>query len=300
MSHEEATSASKISALEERAILAALGARPDPSVASEGDVDPELLREYREVLAQLPLALDLEAPPPQLRARLLAALDTQAPQDDPAEPSPVPAPLAFHRPAKSTASRGSFGWPQALAAVLALAVAGLGWFALQLNGQLADQQVTLTQLQQELDEQRQAGSQLRHAQHQKYVMTQTAARLYQLQAPNSPNPEHAAPGAHGALYICGQTHKWYVGLTGLQPTSKGGHYQIWFVTEHGEMPGARFQVSNPGFVEVDGDQLPDGVEIPDVLGVLVTFLPDDLSDETARSPESAGQAVLHSQRSFEL
>ncbi len=323
MSHEEA-----ISALEEQAILAALDTRLDPSVASEGSVDPELLREYREVLAELPLALELEAPPEHLRTRLLAALDPQASQGESTQPAPEPMPaplLPFQRPlaaaTERSASSRSFGWPQALAAALALAVVGLGWFALQLNARLADQQVTLTQLRHELDEQHQASNQLRLAQEQKYVMTQTAARLYQLQAPRHPDPANSepsapgqtAPGAHGALYICGKTHKWYVGLSGLQPTSESSRYQIWFVTDRGEVPSTSFQVSNPSFIEVDGDQLPEGIEIPDVLGVLVTFLPDgaaelpggDLPGDrigTAGSTTHAvtGQAVLRSQRSFEL
>lgn len=108
------------------------------------------LKEYQEVAALLPYGLPAAAVPPTLGTQVMAAVGQEPPQPK-EQPSPTPGPSTDQMlPARS--SWRSSALSPALALLLVLLSAGLGWYALSLRSQVTRETAHRQQLETTLQE----------------------------------------------------------------------------------------------------------------------------------------------------
>jgi hypothetical protein len=278
---------------EDLTILAAIetlerGADPSVAEGPRGDETVETLaRLYTEVLGLIPCGLDPVAPSPGARERLLAAIgaappDTRAPEPRPvpvAAPAPAPAPVAMTeslRPAPRVAPgpipRRHSRWPLGLAAVLALAFAGLsGWLWITRQEQRAE----IARLRQELAMHQQLAAQAgQEGQQARTEMEKMRDRFALVTSPavdvRPLRPVGDQADARGLLFVAPDHQHWYLALEGLEPPAEGGVYKLWWVTEQGPVDAGSLQ--NGEKVEMGSDQMPAGIR-----EVMITLEPDGSS-----------------------
>ncbi|MES1210698.1 MAG: hypothetical protein ABUL63_00060, partial [Acidobacteriota bacterium] len=249
--------------LEDHTILAALealeGGTGEPVTPHEPSETAETLaRLYTEVLGLVPCDLEPSAPRPETRSLLLAAvaresgIHAQPIREIPAGrearsearpretgPRPVPAarapavpslprvPLA---PPLASPTPRRRAWPLALAASIALVLAGLSGWLVQ---QRAEQEVTIEALRSELmGERRKAEKALAEAAEARQEVERMRSNFVLVTAPAvtiSPlRPDGATASlARGTLFVAPDHQHWYLALHGLPPAAAGRDYQLW-------------------------------------------------------------------------
>lgn len=284
---------------EDRTILAALESLErgsgEPLVPDEPNETAEMLaRLYTEVLGLLPAGLEPEAPRPEARARLLAAVNgepapaavpqpvEQETQEIDPQPAPAPRPEPVARPvAPRDVSRevqvpppppsgrvamvaaprrtGRASWPLALAASLALVLGGLSGWLLQ---QRAAQEVTIETLRAELEgERRKADQALAEANQVKQGMERMRTNFALVTAPAvtvSPlHPKGEPSRARGMLFVAPDHQHWYMAVHDLPPAAPGRDYQLWWVADGGTFSGGTFDTRPGETMELSSETMPE-------------------------------------------
>jgi len=318
--------------IEDRTILAALEAL-GKGVDTSGQIPVSGLDEsadtftrlYLETLGLLPYALEPIVPSPELEAKILDAIrgeETQGvveqivePLAEPAssaapEPAAPSAPVASMPPKEPTGpirprlipmppSAGRAGsarrrWPLALAAVLALAMAGLsGWLALEVR----QSQSTIADLQREVESLRErakaANAEAAQARldvlslKEKFSLVTSPAVEVSPLRPDEASP--LQPDASGILFVAADRQHWYLSMHNLAPAQGQKAYCLWFINDSGPILGGAFN-SQPGTpIELSAKRMPAGTK-----DVRVTL------EDSARVVQPAGQLVLKVTASYKL
>lgn len=282
--------------LEERVIEKLL--EGDPLTVPLGDSEAEraLTREYIEVLGALPAGLEPVEPAPELKERLLGAIRAAgAPDGGPdggpgGERAPV---AAFPRPAPAPAvSR----WPLALAASVALLLAGL---AAYLGSELRDARSEVGRLAAQVEElsteppgdEATPGSGFRPA----AVSAEEEMRLARMLDDQAMLcklwPPEDAPhvrDVRGLLVIDSEGSGWAIEVAGLKPAPSGMAYRVWFLTDRGPVAA--------GILSFDGARAEAGSgRVPTGARAVAITLEDDMDAEVP-----AGDRVLYGEERMQL
>lgn len=164
------------------------------------------LAAWRETVHLLPYALASQAPPPGLKARVLAAA---AAGNGPATGGSGPVPFA--PPTRRPAIWPHVGW----AAALLIAIVGGYLRAASLEQQLARQEGTLAVLRQQMVQQREMVEALDARQ----------VSMFQLAG------QRQAPGAMARVFWNQERNVWLFYVHNLPPPPPGKTYQLWFITK---------------------------------------------------------------------
>ena len=294
---------------EDQAILEALDAFASDDFSSAGAADEALRRLYVEVLGLLPTALEPEAPAERVWLRVAADLGFPsavggAASPEAKEPAPVAPviPIASHLPAASasvdpaparsatapsigvgsrTAMRRHSRWPLALAATLALALAGLSLYLLrnldEQSEQVASLYVKLAAAEREASDLRQAQDKLTDVEEKYSLVTDPAGSIARL----APAGEQVQPAAHGLLFVAADHNHWVLSLANLEPTKSGQGYQLWFMSDSAAVSGGTFTARPGEPVNLSADSMP-----ADTKAILITLEP------ASGSPLPSGPKVL--------
>lgn len=217
-------------------------------------------RRYVELLGILPYALDPVEPRPEVKERLMAAVeeaarphpvvDIHARRPRPAEAAAAAAPVA------RGARRGS--WTVALAAVAAVAVFGVAFLA----GRSSEQAATIAQLRADIAAARGEEAALRDAQaellevkHNFEMITTVAQEAYPMRVVHTTD---AGIAPEGIVFVCGNHQQWYLNLRGLAPPPAGREYHLWFITAAGARDGGVLDVEPDAPAERGAPTMPDG------------------------------------------
>lgn len=229
---------------------AALEPAPE-STASTGSNDGDeasetLARLYTELLGLLPLELPPVTPRPEIKQRILAAIQageapTEIPSPRAAEPREPRGGTVLPWPVQAPPPVRPARWPLALAAALALAFLGSGAFFYSLWSR---QNQEIGRLRGELNA---SLVRLRNAERGQADGAAALARLRQLEEQigivSSPDVARAKllplegsglAGASGNLYVMADHQHWYLSVHGLKTPESGKHYRLWFVNDKGE------------------------------------------------------------------
>jgi hypothetical protein len=251
----------------------AAGGTPRADEASE-----TLARLYTEVLGLAPFALEPVQPAPQLRERLLAAIQgdetlpaaslppaaVAAPRPAPDSRPPRPAPVGPGAPRFPAARRPApRRWPMALAATLGAALLALSaWLYLQTG----EQRRTIARLEAALTAERQrseaAIAEARKIQaaaldlREKFALvTSPAVEVSPLRPAGEPPLQ---PGARGVLFVAADHQHWFLSLEGLRPAEAGKTYALWFVADQGTVSAGSFTARPGAPVELSSKTMPPG------------------------------------------
>jgi len=262
---------------EELTILAALddlerGVDPSAAERPRGDETAETLaRLYTEVLGLIPSELDPVAPGAGARDRLLAAIGAAPAVPVPAVvPVPAQAPASAITEASRPAPRIAPGplprrhsrWPLALAAVLALAFAGLSFWLWQLQ---QGQSTQIAQLRRELEAQRQLAARVgQDSQQARTEMEKMRARFALVTSPSvQVRPLEPVGGgqiqARGMLFVAADHQHWYLSVEGLEPPKTGEVYKLWWVTKDAVLDAGSLTAQSGEKVQMGSDQMPAGI-----------------------------------------
>jgi Anti-sigma-K factor rskA len=246
-----------------------------------------LTRLYTEVLGLVAYDAEPVTPSAGSKARLMALIqgDETRPAPAPAAtpaPAVAPAPVAPLRPAQETraprptsgayaASRRGSRWPLALAATLALALLGLSLF---LFSQVGAQRAEIARLEQAVETERArveaAMEEVRRVQsdaldlRQKFQLVTSHAVEVSPMRPVGPSP--IQPAASGILFVASNHQHWYLRVRGLQPTTGGKTYTLWFETDQGAVKSGHFSGLSGEPEDLSSEHMPVGTK-----GVLVTL-----------------------------
>jgi hypothetical protein len=251
------------------------GGAPEAGARDGGDAAEAetLARLYHEVLGLLPAALPPAAVPPEIKRRLMAAIQV-APPALAGESASVAASSSL-RPAAASEAAASVApaspplrgrarrWPVALAAALILALLGTsGWLVRGLR----QQGETIASLGRQRDEAR------RHAGEAESRLARLTAEARRMRdrvaVVASPGVEACAlkpvmpamSGAHGMLFVAADHQHWYMSLRGLPPAGGNRVYQLWFVAGQGPVSGGTF-IGEPGQpMELSSEHMPAGTK----------------------------------------
>ena len=256
----------------------------EPRLPAGGEAaDPELVREYTELLGLLPYELAPEVPPPHLKEAILARTAGPATRQESvigvpsdADASPV---VPFERPAAREALSRRPVWRFAQAAVLAAGLLGLGYLSATVRQQ--SQQIALLNSHLESstlgqDEVQRARREVRTLRNRLNMVTTVARQAYHLRTVSTGRPvavpdKDPAPQPEGIVYVCGAHQQWYLSLRGLEPPAAGGEYHLWFMTEDGKVDGGVLDVRSDAPSEMEAQSMPTGTH-----GFLVTLeTPDE-------------------------
>jgi hypothetical protein len=242
------------------AVLDALGRTSGPDETSvpepEDEVEEVLRRLFGEAIALL--AYELPAPEldPGVRARLLTGIVGDVTQEiEPAPISPPPEPRSEPRlaqvleppaPGEAVLPTGSYARARserrgrrrgrivrvALAAVLALAVAGLALWNAYLQSELRASQSRLAWAEREWKGQAEsARAALSQVEKRYELVTASALTVFPLRCPTGHGP---AANARAYLYVTPDQRRWDFAIHGLAPEPSGRDYQVWFLV--GDQP----------------------------------------------------------------
>lgn len=304
---------------EDRTILAALDSLErgsgEPLAPGEASETAEMMaRLYTEVLGLVPYELEPAAPRPEAKARLLAAVRGETapeegeetlpgliddgtqevePRPAPQRPAPVARPVTSREmpaaPRVAMVSRRQSVWPAALAASLILALGGLcGWLLLRqtrmeetiasLEGELA----TARQGEQSAAEMRAAMERMRE---RLTLVTTPAVTVSPLR------PVNEQMEARGILYVAADHQHWYLAVHDLPPAEPGRDYQLWWVTDAGNVPAMTFEARTGEKVELASETMPAGTR-----DVMITLEPEG----GARTNVPAGPEILRAAGVYQL
>ena len=242
------------------AVLDELGRISGPDETSvpapEDEVEDVLRRMFGEAIALL--AYELPAPEldPGIRARLLTGIVGDVTQE--IEPAPVVARpekrseprlaevLEPPEPGASVLPSGSYARARSqrsgrrarriarilLAAVLALAVAGLGLWTAYLQSELSASQSRLAWAEKEWKGRAEAARAALSQVEKRYeLVTASALTVFPLRCPTGHGP---AANARAYLYVTPDQRRWDFAIHGLAPEPSGRDYQVWFLV--GDQP----------------------------------------------------------------
>jgi hypothetical protein len=178
----------------------------------------------------------------------------------------------------------------ALAASLILALGGLcGWLFLrqtQMEETIASLERALAERQQgeqqELAEMRAAMEQMR----ERFTLVTTPAVTV---SPLRPVGEQTQ--ARGILYVAADHQHWYLAVHDLPPAEPGRDYQLWWVTDQGNVPAMIFEARAGEKVELASETMPANTR-----DVMITLEPDG----GARSNVPAGPEILRAAGVYQL
>jgi hypothetical protein len=226
------------------------------------------LRAYVQVARMLPYDAPDVAPPPALRARLLAAVEDSAGQTAAAPPTPIAStPIAPESIAPAPPSpalpRRRWRWPAfrpALALALSLIIALLGW-NIALQRQLGEQAA-------------QIGANRASWQTMIGLLNDPAVRWYAVAGDSSHGHFWAAPGGQVACLV----------IQGLPPLAADRVYQVWLRHGNERISGGVFEARNGnGWVLVRSSEALDNYD-----SVGITVEPRGGSDAPTGPPVLQG------------
>lgn len=270
------------------------------SAAGRPAEDTDLVREHHELLGLLAYELEPRTPSPAVRQNVLATIagtiDSEVAREKHRADETVLAAeerFAARRPAlpsAATVRRPRYRLAGALAAALALCLVGLGYLA----GQLGHQRDVIARLDQELeqraDDRRAVGGlldQLADSERKLRMITRVARRAYPMQ---TVQPVSHGPRPNGIIFVCGNHQRWYLNVDGLEPPPAGREYRLWFLTDHGTVPGGLLHVEPGESSELEDQQMPPGTR-----GFSITLEPEG---EAGQEPR--GEMVLLGEDSVSL
>ena len=207
-----------------------------------------------EALGLLPYALEETAPRPEVKAGLMARLESSAvPRSVEGAPSTAGRLVTLERRTR---------WFLPLAAMLAIALLGIA--GLQFR-RLEGQQQTIEKLTAQLERVESNGAELAEI---RRVLAETDARLRMMTTrgaefcvlkPVGDDPRFAA--ATATMVIGPGRDEWFLAAEGLMPCEGDDCYQLWFLTEGGSVAATAFGAGESDRrIEIGGrEDVPSGV-----------------------------------------
>ena len=248
---------------------------------AEESLSPEAerqLREYTELAALLPFALDPVTPSAECRASILREVRG----DSQLEPAP---PLSFPPPRSTT----SISRPlQLLAAALSVVVLGLGavsaWLYVD-NGRQTDR-IDEIRVVMEKGRQREATLQATLAELEglRKLFTHSNARVCRLW----PTGDSSQRVARAAVYFEPAEREYFLAARDLTPCSEGYAYRLWFLVDDKAIAGESFNVKAGVPVALGSQGMPAGTT-----AMMVTYQRVDTS-------EPHGEPILFGDESEEM
>lgn len=236
-----------------------------------GDQEARLWREYVELSALLPFALEPVDPSPACRTDVL---------------SQIASTLPFAR--KSTAVPAP-RWLQALAAALVVFVLGLSSFSAWLYRDNQRQGVVLNETRRALEESRQREEFQIASQGDiarlRSLVTAAGTRVCRLK-PTGQQPVQSV--ARGMVYFDPERQEYFLTARDLSPCTEGYAYRLWFMVNGEAVFGSRFNVKAGVPVVVGAGGMPAGAT-----AMWVTYQRDAVE-------EPSGESVLFGDQSEEM
>jgi hypothetical protein len=226
----------------------------DPGLDLKGD-ERRLWREYGELAAMLPVALEPVEPPPDLLAGILARARSDgdasgaqtATERDPGRIAASPIPLGRLRP------RALAG----LAAAMAALSLGLGLWAGSLASERSRQRESIAELERRLAAGAGRDQELIHAQteleHLRSVVTSAGVRACPLR-PWGERPQQ--PWARAVVYLDGSHHQFYLVARDLEPCQQDSRYVLWLMVDGKPVPGGSFRPEKGVPVALGAEEMP--------------------------------------------
>jgi hypothetical protein len=173
-------------------------------------------------------------------------------------------------PHGGAAARRRSPWPKLLAAVFALAAAGLGVWAAWLSSELGSSRARLARLESEIRriesehvaERAALATALDAAQSRFQLATSPGATLFALR----PAAGSRQPLAQGALVVAADHQHWHLEVHGLEPEPADRDYQLWFLVDGQPRSGGVFEGRRDGAATLAAARMPAGTT-----GVAVTL-----------------------------
>jgi hypothetical protein len=240
--------------------------------------DERGLREYSELSALLPFALDPVTPSAECRASILRRIRG----DSRLEPAP---PLSFPPPRQPGSTWRTL---QLLAATLSVAVLGLGAFSAWLYTDNRRQTDRIEEIRLAMEESRQREARLQatlaEAERLSRLVMRSNARVCRL----SPTGESSQRFARAAVYFDTEEREYYLTARDLSPCSEGYAYRLWFLVDGKAIQGQSFNVRAGVPVGVGSRGMPEGTT-----AMMVTYQRVDTS-------EPSGERILFGDESEEM
>jgi hypothetical protein len=260
----------------------------DPGLDLRGD-ERRVWREYGELAAVLPAALDPIEPPPHVLAKILASV-----RDDTKEMEDAAAARASRRTgANPVAERRTRRRVEVLgvaAAGLAALALGLGAMAGWLASDRARQLDAIASLEQRLQTSAGRDRALAQAQveleHLRSVVTSAGMRA----CPLRPFGEHPPqPWARAVVYFDGDHHQYYLVARDLEPCRQGARYVLWFLVDGKPVPAGSFRPEKGVPVALGSEEAPGSTR-----GAFLTLE----SDPAVKRP--TGTPILYGESAEEM
>jgi hypothetical protein len=259
----------------------------DPGLDLKGD-ERRVWREYGELAAVLPTALDPIEPPPHVFANVLAGVrdETSSETEGAAAGARL---LTIANPVADRRERRRIRVPVAAAAAIAALALGLGAMA----GWLASdrgRRLDVASLERRLEGSAGSDRALAQAQveleHLRSVVTAAGMRACPLRPFGERPPQ---PWARAVVYFDGDHHQYYLVARDLEPCRQGAHYVLWFVVDGKPVPAGSFRPENGVPVALGSEEAPASTH-----GAFLTLE----SDPTVQRP--TGTPILYGESAEEL
>ena len=255
----------------------------DPGLDLEGD-ERRIWREYAELAAMLPSALEPAEPPPRLLDGLLATARDEARgrdrsgHDRPDRPATAPA-LASRRVGST--------W-RAVAAALAAVAIGLAGLGGWLQGERSRQRATIAALEQRLEavDRRDQALEHAHAQLEPPALGGDLGRHARLSAASLGRAAASSRWARAVVYFDGDHHQSYLVARDLEPCRQGSRYVLWFLVDGKPVPGGSFQAQKGEPVALSAEEVPDATR-----GAFLTLEPDPAAKKPTGPPILYGEGA---------
>lgn len=260
---------------------------PEP----EDEIDQALRRMHTDAVAMLAWALPPERPRPELRAAIFATTVGETTQEvEPLESALESEGGTASRRVQRSGSDGSFApvipiaprlssidgtagataaahavrgsgsaggrrW-LALAACLALALLGAGFWIAWLQSELAAQSSRLAWAEREWKGRaEQASQELRQLENRLSLVTSPAATVFRLKCPGTNGP---GTKANASVYVAADRRNWDLDIQGLEDEPPGHEYQLWFLVGDEAKSGGCFSIEDGEVVLLNPASFPEG------------------------------------------
>jgi hypothetical protein len=259
----------------------------DPGLDLKGD-ERRVWREYGELAAVLPTALDPIEPPQRVLANVLAGVRDDANETDAS--AVRPSRLAGAMPVAERRSSQRLRMLGAAAAALAALALGLGALAGWLVNDRARQLDTIASLERRLQTSSGSDRALARAQaeleHLRSVVTSAGMRACPLRPFGERPPQ---PWARAVVYFDGDHHQYYLVARDLEPCRQGARYVLWFVVDGKPVPAGSFRPERGVPVALGSEEAPGTTH-----GAFLTLE----SDPTVEKP--TGAPILYGESAEEM
>lgn len=251
---------------------------PEP----EDEIDQALRRMHTDAVAMLAWALPPERPRAELRSAIFSATVGESTQEvEPLESEvaaavrpvqrggaggafapviPIASRLASNEPAAASAGRSRRSgegrrW-LAIAACLALALVGAGFWIAWLQSELAAQSSRLAWAEREWKGRaEQATNELRQLENRLSLVTSPAATVFRLKCPGTNGP---GTKANASVYVSADRRNWDLDIQGLEVEPPDRHYQLWFLVGDEAKSGGCFSIEDGEVVLLNPASFPEG------------------------------------------